>query len=884
MSTFSCGDARIDAYRDASRRGPTSAENFWDRVDALWAWMMILQRIEADLAEFVPILDRIEVRNVEEFPADVLQAVDDGFTCLETIHRRTTVPVDLIPADPPARVTPAGGRPGGAAWPVYGADAGHTAGTQEIGPQHGRIAWRFAMGFAWYARPLVQDGRVFVASPGMRTHMHCFDLRSGRTVWSTWRHRTGRATPHSHVLPQCYTLPAAASSVVSVGGRLVVAELGAQAADEGARHLLFVDRQTGELERRVPIGHADYRMGHARLAGDGRWVVHPDGVQRIKATPPQCIGHHRLLCREAATGELAWDFPVGLHFGEPVLDDHRVYVGTQDGAVLSLNLEGASAANHFGFSDTRRVAWQMQAGGSVNGSVAVDAGRAVFGANDGRVYCVDSVSGALVWRCDAERPEPRAFQQFSMARAYDGRVYIGSAGRKVHCIDGQTGRLLWSIEASHWVRSRPIVHAGLLMVGGLDGWVRAYTLRPRGKDDRPEPAWALRLGRFALLADLVLADGVLLMTDAGLRLHAVDAVSGRLLWSRPLLLHADCGGVAVQVDEMGSGGFHQSKPTMADGRVYCGSPSRFVVAVDQQTGAECWRFEMGGAVSGAPAYAAHGQGAEKSGRVLIGQQGGEDAFYCLDARTGEPVWKQALGWVWSSANVADGRVFVPCVDGHFACLDLADGAIRWRYRSARAAHPEAPVADGVVYFGSWDHFVYAFDAQTGRLRWKFHTGGTPDSGAPIAHGRRLYVPMGGRRLCCLHAEDGAVVWEFCPERGCMNASPALAGGRLFVSMSLRTGAVPPVSEIRCLSAEDGRLLWRFPGGGITGPSVCRGAVVFGSTSQCALACVDAAGRGDGSTELLWRVRLGGRVYESVPALGSGLAVILCEDGYLYAVE
>lgn len=870
-----CGDPEVDATRRDALEHPTTPQTFWDRAVAVWAWMVVLQRLGADLDPFLPLLDRIEDPRYENDPEPACRAVDEAFEVLARIQADAGPPraVSVEPGDAPP--PPADAEP----WPVYAGNARHTASTDDAGPTGGRVAWRFATGLAWYARPTVEGGRVYATSPGMRTRMWCLDLETGGAVWKTTRTRTGRPNPHSHVLPQSYTTPAAASTPHVVGGELVVAEMGAQGKSAGLRGLVWIDRQTGAVTRHADIGYADYRTGYARLGGHGRYVVHPNAAQRLEPNPPQCIGHNRLLCRRADDGESVWDFPCGLTFADPVLDEQRAYVGTRDGAVFALNLEGGSSADHFGFSDERRVAWQFNAGGAVNAAVGLGDGMVVFGANDGMVYAVDRQTGVERWRVAVEEPEPRAFQQFSPPALAERRVYVGSARRRLYCLDAATGEALWSAEMPDWVRSRPVLAGGRVVAAMLDGTVHAFDAQTG------EPAWSSALDRFPVFADLVHADGRLLATDARLRLWCLDASTGVVRWQHHLLQHAEVHGQAVQSDELACGGFHQSKPTAAAGKVFVGSPCRFLFAVDAATGQERWRFEMGGAISGAPAYAS-GDDAGGSGRplVLVGQQGGEDDFYGLDAETGLPVWTQTLGWVWSSANVADGRAFVPCVDGHLACVDVRSGHVRWRYRTGRGAYPEPPVADGRVFFGSWDHFVYAFEAATGRLLWKFHTGGTPDSGAPIAHGGKLYVPMGGRRLCCLDAATGRVIWEVRPEQGCMNASPALWGGRLFVSTSVRTGAIPPASAIRCLDAADGRELWSHPGGGITGPSVAGGKVYFGSTSGRGFTCVDAEGRGDGATTEHWQAAMGDRVYESVPAIYGGRAYVLSEDGYLYAFE
>jgi len=387
--------------------------------------------------------------------------------------------------------------------------------------------------------------------------------------------------------------------------------------------------------------------------------------------------------------------------------------------------------------------------------------------------------------------------------------------------------------------------------------------------------WQKQVGTHPVYADIVGSGHRALITTSDLKVYCIDIRSGNLLWEHFALDQAIVDGRRYQADELACGGWFQSKPTAVDGIIYIGTPSRFVLALDHNTGEEIWRYEVGGAVSAAPAIA--------DNNVFFGQKG-EEFFYCLDAKTGNMIWKQMVGWVWSSANVDSGRVFIPGSDGYVSCLDAENGHIIWRYRTGSSTAPEPPIDGDMVFFGSWDHYVYALNVETGALIWQFYTGGSPDSGAPIAYDNCVYIPVGGNRLFCVDRLTGKTLWEHRVTDGDMNASPALANGHLYISMGLRPGAIPIASRIQCLDAKTGTLKWSHEGGGITGPSVAGNRVYFASTSSPYFYCVNANGNDNGTTDLLWRYEMGERVYESVPALYAGKAYILNENGYLFAFK
>jgi outer membrane protein assembly factor BamB len=62
--------------------------------------------------------------------------------------------------------------------------------TNDPGPAQGKLAWRFPIGHAWYARPTVEGGRVYVASPGLVTIAYCLDEATGKVIWKAKQYGT----------------------------------------------------------------------------------------------------------------------------------------------------------------------------------------------------------------------------------------------------------------------------------------------------------------------------------------------------------------------------------------------------------------------------------------------------------------------------------------------------------------------------------------------------------------------------------------------------------------------------------------------------------------------------------------------------------------------
>ena len=574
------------------------------------------------------------------------------------------------------------------------------------------------------------------------------------------------------------------------------------------------------------------------------------------------------MCKDYATGEILWSYFVGPMFGEPVQTADSILVGTLHGDVFCLKTGGAWTRQRRG-----RIRWYFKCDGAVNGTPVIVDQMVYVGSNDGHMYGLDFDSGELRWSWHPGRTESRAFRLFSAPIVREGRLYVGSADGYLYCLDAASGQLVWEFRIGEWLRSAPAFSGDTLIVAALDGTL--YGLVDGGS--RAEQLWNQRISTHSILSDLVESDGAVYVSTANLYLYCVDS-EGNIQWKHGLIEGVELDQVRVLTDQIAGGGYYAGKPTAVGEHVYVGSPSGFVHAIHETSGQEIWRFECGAAVSAAPTY--------YNGRIYFGQQGGEDWYYCLDAETGNLVWKQTVGWDWGSANIAQDRVFVPGIDGFVNCLDANSGAILWRYRTSRSTCSE-PVIDGdMVYFGGWDHYFYAFDLFSGQLRWKFHVDGACDSGTAVAKDGRVYLPSGDSDCFrCLDGRTGEIVWEFCRPKTNFNATPSFDGEHVYISINQGTGlcGVWVTSTICCLNAKTGELIWEHEGGGIPGSVVAGDSVYFASSESPFFYCVARQPGPDGKARLKWKFNLTGRMFESTPAINNGKAFVLSDSGYLYAI-
>lgn len=866
---YSSGSDDIDRMRAEVKESPTTADNYRKRALLLIAWLGSIQQQSANTHPFFDI-DKayyqlqekvIHGRGLakEKATRSICKVVDDGYKVMEKIFR--TLKEDG-PIYKPFTGDPAGFPKGGdmeADWPMFQGNKHNTGYTKAPGPKTGELAWKFPVGLGWYARPAIEGNRVYVASPGMHTTSLCLDLDTGKDIWKSTQ---------DHPLLGIYKYPAIASTPLILKDRIVLREVNSHGGNEGqAKNLVYVDKKTGKTLSRKYAGHLDYRIQVAPVATNGKYMVYPFGVHDIYGAPAICQNLNRLICADVNNDRKLWDFNVGDidALAEPVMTDRRVLQGTTEGYLYSLNLKG---------THNTLIAWKFKADGAVNTAVTLDKGNVYFGSNGGVLYALNEADGSLIWQTRVTSIENRTRKHFTVPLVIDGKMYVGSANKHFYCLDAASGKILWKTKLTDWIRAKPVLTSKGLLVAGVDGMLSCISTSGSLK-------WTKRISTHPIYADLVAAGDSILVNDSNLWLRRISA-AGDVLWKRSLLnAFENEQGERIFTDIFSGGTYYQSKPTASKGKLYFGNPAGFLYCVDAETGKENWKFEMGGAISVGPAIA--------DGKVFAGQQGGERFFYCLDADSGELVWKQTVpgGWVWGSAAVDDGRVYVPTVSGYAVCLDAETGHIIWMYPTAKSV-PAEPAIDGdLVYFGSWSRSLYAFDKKTGEIVWKENGIGL-DSGTLIAYEGKIYLPHHSNVFMYFDAKNGKILshGNTNPEdKGQFtnfNATPAFFKDRAYYTARVGSGlvGVPMASRVYCVDAASAKIHWTFPdGGGLSAPAIASDRVYIGSGNTPLFYCLDAY-----TGKPLWIYKLGQRVEEATLCIYRDKVYVLAGDGYVHAIK
>ncbi len=227
----------------------------------------------------------------------------------------------------------------------------------------------------------------------------------------------------------------------------------------------------------------------------------------------------------------------------------------------------------------------------------------------------------------------------------------------------------------------------------------------------------------------------------------------------------------------------------------------------------------------------------------------------------------------SSAAIADGTVFVGAATGHLLALDLATGALRWKYAVELAVGESSPaVANGLVFVGDLGGVFHAVRVKDGSRAWTFQTA-TEIKSSPVVIGDRVLIGGYDARLYCLSAADGTLIWSIETDNY-IHATPAVVDGMIYLA-----GCDEILHVVRL---SDGQEVRRIPFGGNTGASTAVvGSKAYFGTFNNEVLSVDVEAR-----KLLWRYEHQDRHFPfySSAAVADGLVVVGGRDKMVHALD
>ena len=281
---------------------------------------------------------------------------------------------------------------------------------------------------------------------------------------------------------------------------------------------------------------------------------------------------------------------------------------------------------------------------------------------------------------------------------------------------------------------------------------------PLAKDFKPTVQvtrlWRTRVGDGAAESGVRLrptvVDGVLYADSTDGKLAAIDATSGKTLWSKSSRTHGWFGwGDKKRKDAMYAGG-----PAVNGDLLAVGTLDGHVYGVNAKDGSPRWEAELDTQVLSAPVILGD----------LVVVRGGDGRIYALDAATGKRRWVYDQGNVPllsirgnGALLVANGVVFYGSDDGMLVALRLDNGAKLWEQRLAsgegRTDIERLNDADGgilldgsTLYAAAYHGNMVAVDGPSGRPLW--------------SHPFSTYTSLAVKDNSIFGVDDDSQVWAF----------------------------------------------------------------------------------------------------------------------------
>jgi outer membrane protein assembly factor BamB len=287
-----------------------------------------------------------------------------------------------------------------------------------------------------------------------------------------------------------------------------------------------------------------------------------------------------LVALRARDGKRLWVSPVGPISSSPLVSGNTLYVGTDDGRLVAVDLA------------TGKERWHYDSRGSVLGAPVI-AGDSIFFANErDKVFALDRDTGKWRWEYERESPD-----EFSLR----GHAGVTVAGDLLLCgfADGNVVALAASGGETRWIKSlaagktqfidvdtTPVVVGDTVYAASSSGGL--YGLDLANGDER----WRLPLEGVAHIT----TDGSRLYVSAAVQGLAAIDFAGRLLWRQGFARAGD-----------------PSRPVLEGNLLLVSIADRGLYVVDKRSGRLLQYFDPGNGVSAAPAV--------DDGRVFIMSNG-----------------------------------------------------------------------------------------------------------------------------------------------------------------------------------------------------------------------------------------------------------------------
>ncbi|MEM0467030.1 MAG: PQQ-binding-like beta-propeller repeat protein [Candidatus Thermoplasmatota archaeon] len=262
----------------------------------------------------------------------------------------------------------------------------------------------------------------------------------------------------------------------------------------------------------------------------------------------------------AETGAIQWSFPTdGPVVSSPCIAEGYLYVGSSDDYLYCFDADPSDGIDE-GSADpvgsSYDLIWRIKTGDDVRSSPAVAQNKVYVGSFDGNVYCVNAITGALVWNVSLTDD-----WIFGSPSVFDTKVYVGTYDGNLSCLDAYTGSELWrlKINTKEVISSSPAIADGKLYIGTVySDTGRLYCIDIQTHLE----LWNYSTG--PIKSSPAVSNGKVYVGSDDKYVYCFDAVNGTCIWSYL------------------TNGLIWSSPSIADGKLVVGTDGKTLYVFEDE--------------------------------------------------------------------------------------------------------------------------------------------------------------------------------------------------------------------------------------------------------------------------------------------------------------
>jgi outer membrane protein assembly factor BamB len=404
--------------------------------------------------------------------------------------------------------------------------------------------------------------------------------------------------------------------------------------------------------------------------------------------------------------ELNWKAPTGAILLSPAIVDGVVYAGSLNGNIYAFN------------ANTGAQKWSYSIGDiGFSSTPAVVNGKLYTGADNGKVYCLNAETGTKLWEADAGGVQMPAISLVGLSAAgsptvVGDRVYVAAANKLLYCLNAVSGAVIWSYNATGDLSAiTPTVVDGAVYLGangvGTEGGFHVMKLNAVTGAEIFNVVLRGFSGGFAVymsgntITSVTVGGGIVFARGQYRYNYALNATTGEVIW-------------------MIDGKYNVGYPGQAQGNKQC-SPMLYkygvvyfqdyygITAVNALDGTELWHTYL--------SRETHSPGLSYSyGRIYTVNEAG--GLYVLDALSGEKLsfYQFEHTSLKSVPTPYNGSLYVCCADYNLYCFEeapatQATGPALPTLMTVSVAPKFQTLGSAVLFEGTVD--VQAVDSQSG---------------------------------------------------------------------------------------------------------------------------------------------------------------------------